>query len=55
MKSTAWTHSLAGFPLSTIALAISADAHAADQRKIVVRFLGAVLVIWFLLTGLMKF
>jgi hypothetical protein len=36
MKSTAWTHSFAGLPLSTIALAINAEAHAIDQRAILV-------------------
>jgi hypothetical protein len=45
MKRVAWTHSLAGLPLSKMALAISANAHAVDQRMIVIRVLGAVLVI----------
>lgn len=52
MKRTAWTQSLAGLPFNTIALAISANAHAVDQRIIEVRFLGAVLVILFSFTGL---
>ena len=37
MKSTAWTHSFAGLPLSKIALAISVAAHASDQRVILVK------------------
>jgi len=49
MKRAAWTHSLAGLPLSTIALAISANAHAVDQRIVVISLLGAVLVITFFL------
>jgi hypothetical protein len=36
MKSTAWTHSFAGLPLSNIALAISAEAHTIDQKAILV-------------------
>ena len=49
MKRTACTQSLAGLPFNTIALAISANAHAVDQRTIEARFLGAVLVILFFL------
>ena len=44
MKRAAWTHSSAGLPFKKIALAISANAHAVDQRTIVVRFLGGVLL-----------
>ena len=47
MKRAAWTLSFAGLPLSTIALAISANPHAVDQRIIGLMFLGAELVITF--------
>jgi len=36
MKRTAWTHSFAGLPFNTIALAMIANAHAVDHRTMVV-------------------
>ncbi|HAF13009.1 MAG TPA: hypothetical protein DCK99_04760 [Blastocatellia bacterium] len=42
MKRAAWPHSLAGLPLSKIALAIRAKAQAVDQRTIVVMFVSGV-------------
>ena len=52
MKRAAWTHSFAGLPLSKIALAISAKAHATDQRAILVTDSLEVLVILFLVSNL---